>query len=213
MRTSRALVCVGFMIVAWCLVGASSCDTTGGSSSSDSGSSSSASTPAGDPHALTVSNLTASIQANGESNSNFDNLKVSLQGTTVVVVAKPSSSLDEQYTITQEAEDTLSVIKAIKGWYTTVTAIHVQLDGDFTDAQGNTKSEPAAWIEMTDSTLNGINPDGLTTRAFETPSIVFSDGDAYYIHPAIWKNIKSADQDTLNGNSSSGNAIVSPLPN
>jgi hypothetical protein len=168
---------------------------------------------ANDPHALTASNVKASILNNQEQGANFDNLNVSIQqGTIAVVVAKPNTVIDEQDTITKDAEDTLSVVKSVKGWYPTLTAIHVQVDGDFTDAQGNSSTESAAWIEMSSDTLNGINPDGLWSRAFDTPSIVFTDGDAYDIHPAIFKNIKSADQNALGGQSSSGTSVLDTIP-
>jgi hypothetical protein len=170
--------------------------------------------PTGDPHLLTVANVKQSI-VNNENlavNTEWDNLIVEVrQGGQVVVVVKPPAIFDEQGLITQAAEDSLVVVQAVKGWYPGVTVIHMQLDTDFTDQYGQTKSEPAAWLEFTPSTFSKMNPKGLITRTFAQPSDLFALADSYYIHPAVWKTIKSDKRGQL-FTYADGTAIVKPIP-
>jgi hypothetical protein len=145
-------------------------------------------------------------------NSNFDGLKVTIPAAgQVVIVAKPQAS-DEQYLITVEAEDALTAVKAIEGWYKTVTVIHVQVDTDFTDANGNSTSDRGAWIEYSAATFAPINADGLTLLAFERPSRAFALADAYYINRAVWNNIKTEDQTALSGQSFLSPALIDFIP-
>ena len=149
--------------------------------------------PTPDPYALTAANVKQSILDNAHSpflNTNFDAIQVQIQtGGQVVVVAKPTTTWDEQGFITYAAEDALVVVKAVSGWYPDATVIHIQLDSGFTDAYGQATSEPGAWIEFTSATAAKMNPAALTTRTFGQPTDLFAIADAYAIHPAIWKNI------------------------
>src|SRR5439155_7408964 len=136
-------------------------------------------------------NVKQSINANEkfEANTAWDGLTVDVpHGGQIVVVTKPQSSLDEQYFITQCAENSLVVVQAIKGWYAGVSVIHTQCNSDFTDQYGQSTSEPGAWLEFTSLTFNKMNPKGLTTRTFGQPTDLFALADAYYIHPGVWKN-------------------------
>lgn len=197
---------------------AESCASGATESSSDAGgdtattASTAPTSAAGDPHAVTPANISASLRNNEVTNANFDHLQVTVPGAgQVVIVCKPGSLLDEQYTITVEAENALSAVKAIKGWYS-VSVIHMQLDSDFTDSNGNTKTEPAAWIELTNTDFSPLNADGLATPAFEQPSRVFAKGSAYYIHPAVFNKIKSVDQNALNDQYQSGTPLIANTP-
>jgi hypothetical protein len=196
--------------VAWSLMGASSCADSGGSS----GPSNSSAPVAPLSHTLNAANVTQSLRATADGflTSNWDNLKVQVNsGGQVAIVAKPNATWDEQNFITVEAEDTLVAVKAIKGWYTDVTVIHVQLNSDFTDQYGATKTEPGAWIEVTSDTFNKMNPDGLKDRDFEQPTDLFALADAYYVHPAVWKNIDDKHRGQLT-TFADGTAVVTDLP-
>ncbi|MHB8719664.1 MAG: hypothetical protein ACYDAC_12370 [Candidatus Dormibacteria bacterium] len=154
------------------------------------------------------------ILANPEGNGNLDDVTVTVSGTQVVVVDKLGSNavLDEQGLITAEAENTLSVVKAINSGFKGVTLIHVQLDSDFTDSNGNTIKEPAAWIEMTNATFNPINADGLQLSTFSQPADLYAKADAYYIHPAVWKNISSDHRGSLSESSGGISVLATPAP-
>jgi hypothetical protein len=190
------------------IMGASSCDSSpSGNSSGGSGS-----TTAPQSYTLTGANVRQAILANEEQNGNFESFAVSIQaGTQVVFVDKITNFIDEQGLVTAEAEDTLSVIKAIKSGFKGVTLIHVQMDTDFLDSNGNTASEPAAWIEMTSDTFGPINADGLQLPIFSQPENLFAKADAYYIHPGIWKNI-STDHRAPLSDSSSGTTALAQMP-
>jgi hypothetical protein len=167
-----------------------------------------------DPHALTAANVTQSILDNtsGFFSTNFDGLKVQIEpGGQVVVAAKPTTIGDEQGFITSAAEDALVVVKAVNGWYSGVTVIHMQLDSDFTDAYGKTFSAPGAWVEFTSATAAMLNPDGLATKTFDQPTDLFAIADAYTIHPAIWKKIDSQHRGQL-AFPDNGSALITTVP-
>ena len=158
--------------------------------------------------------MTQSIldNASGFLSTNFDGLKVQIEpGGQVVVVAKPTTTWDEQGFITYAAEDALVAVKAVSGWYPDATVIHVQLDSDFTNAYGQTTSEPGAWIEFTSATAGMMNPSGLATSTFDQPTNLFAIADAYTIHPAIWKNISTEHRGQL-VSSDNGPALIASVP-
>jgi hypothetical protein len=207
-KAGRIAITVAAGVASLGIMGASSCD----SSSSGNSSGGSGSSTAPQSYTLTGANVRQAILANEEGNGDFGSFQVSIQGgTQVVFVDKITNFIDEQGLITAEAEDTLSVIKAIKSGFKGVTLIHVQMDTDFTDSNGNTSTEPAAWIEMTSDTFAPINADGLQLPIFSQPANLFAKADAYDIHPGIWKNISTDHRGTLT-DPASGTPALTQIP-
>jgi hypothetical protein len=172
--------------------------------------------PTSDPHALTGANVTKSILNNENDpnipNTDFTGLKVQIEaGGQVVVTADPTNVLDEQNFITTAALDSLEVIQSVKGWYPGITIIHMQLESAFTDQYGHTTTEDGTWLEFTSATFDMINPSGLSANTFSQPTDLYAIADAYFIHPAVWKNINQQHRGQL-VTSDGGPALIHAVP-
>lgn len=165
-------------------------------------SASSTATPAGalpspsaseDPHALTVANVTRSLQENAGFMplANFENLRVTLSasGDEVELDARPNLVLDEHSFLLQAGSDALVAAKAIIGWYPTVLQIDVTLEGTFSDGAGGSSVQPGVSLTLSSATVLGWTSG---TVAAPDPGTVLCYADAYAINPAIW-NVLSAD--------------------
>ena len=153
-----------------------------------------------DPHALTVTNVTKSINDNESFifNDNFDNMKVSISGGVINVTVKPSSLADETDTFKTGAADGLVVAEATLNWYPLATEVHMSVQADFTDINGNTTTEDAAVIDVTKATAAKFNFGGLRDRMGSGDWWIFYyDADGYYVHPAVWKHVSSSDRGEL----------------
>jgi hypothetical protein len=115
---------------------ASSTTTPGGTSASASE----------DPHALTVADVTRSLQENAGFMplANFENLRITISpsGDEVDLDARPNLVLDEHSFLLQAGSDALVAAKAIIGWYPTVLQVGVTLEGTFRDAGGGSSVQP-----------------------------------------------------------------------
>lgn len=158
--------------------------------------------PAADVHALTVANVTNSIHDNQNFifNDKFDNMTVAINGGAITVTVKPSTLWDETDTFKTGAADALVVAEATLNWYPASTRVHVVVQSDFTDINGNTTTEDATVIDLTKTTAAKLNYSGLRDR-MESGEwwIMYYDSDGYYVHPAIWKHVSSSDQGQLLG--------------
>ena len=146
-----------------------------------------------DPHALTVANVTRSLQDNAGFMplANFENLRVSLSpsGDEVELDARPNLVLDEHSFLLQAGSDALVAAKAIIGWYPTVLQIDVTLEGTFSGAAGGSSVQPGVSLTLSSATVLGWSSGAV---AAPDPGTVLCYADAYAINPAIW-NVLSAD--------------------
>ncbi len=158
--------------------------------------------PAADPHALTVSNVINSIHDNQNFifNDKFDNMKVTITGGVISLSVKPTL-FDETDTFKTGAADALVLAEATLNWYPAATQVHVVVQADFTDLNGQTTTEDATVIDLTKTTAAKLNYAGLRDR-MESGEwwIMYFDANGYYVHPAVWKHVSSSDQGLLAGN-------------
>ena len=146
-----------------------------------------------DPHALTVADVTRSLQDNAGFMplANFENLRITISpsGDEVDLDARPNLVLDEHSFLLQAGSDALVAAKAIIGWYPTVLQIGLTLEGTFRDAGGGSSVQPGVALTLSGATVLGWSSGAV---AEPDPSTVFCYADAYAINPAIW-NVLSAD--------------------
>ena len=146
-----------------------------------------------DPHALTVANVTRSLQDNAGFMplANFENLRVSLSasGDEVELDARPNLVLDEHSFLLEAGSDALVAAKAIFDWYPTVMQIDVTLEGTFGDAAGGSSVQPGVSLTLSSATVLGWSSGAV---AAPDPGTVLCYADTYAINPAIW-NVLSAD--------------------
>ena len=146
-----------------------------------------------DPHALTVANVTRSLQDNAGFMPlvNFENLRITLSpsGDEVELDARPNLVLDERSFLLQAGSDAIVAAKAIIGWYPTVLQIDVTLEGTFSDAAGGSSVQPCVSLTLSSATVLGWSSGAV---AEPDPGTVLCYADAYAINPAIW-NVLSAD--------------------
>lgn len=155
--------------------------------------------PAADPHALTVANVTSSIHDNENFifNDKFDNMKVSISGGVISVSVKPTL-FDETDTFKTGAANALVVAEATLNWYPAATQVHVVVQSDFIDLNGNTTTEDATVIDLTKAKAAKLNYSGLRDR-MEAGEwwIMYYNSDGYYVHRAVWKQVSSSAQGLL----------------
>ena len=116
------------------------------------------------------------------------------------MTVKPSTLIDETDTFKTGSADALVVAEATLNWYPAATEVHVAVQADFTDINGNTTTEDATVIDVTKTTASKFNYGGLRDR-MESGEwwIFYYDADGYYVHPAVWKHVSSSDQGQLLG--------------
>jgi hypothetical protein len=167
---------------------ASSTTTPGGTSASASE----------DPHALTVADVTRSLQENAGFMplANFENLRITISpsGDEVDLDARPNLVLDEHSFLLQAGSDALVAAKAIIGWYPTVLQVGVTLEGTFRDAGGGSSVQPGVSVALSGATVLGWSSGAV---AEPDPSTVVCYADAYTINPAIWNVLSAADRGCL----------------
>ena len=167
---------------------ASSTTTPGGTSASASE----------DPHALTVADVTRSLQENAGFMplANFENLRITISpsGDEVDLDARPNLVLDEHSFLLQSGSDALVAAKAIIGWYPTVLQVGVTLEGTFRDAGGGSSVQPGAALTLSGATVLGWSSGAV---AEPDPSTVLCYADTYAINPAIWNVLSAADRGCL----------------
>jgi hypothetical protein len=151
--------------------------------------------PTANPRALTVANVTQSLQDNRHLmvSANLQNLKVTIEpGDQIVdVEVHPTSVWNEVWFLKTAGANALVASKAILGWYPTVLRIQVTLDADFTDTFGKSSTEPGVWIIFTKETAQKFDYAGMAKLDSDA---IFCDADRYWVHPAIWKNISISDR-------------------
>jgi hypothetical protein len=149
-------------------------------------------TPTPDLHALTVDNITRSIQDNRYLVAGLllDNLQVSIDGDQVSVSTRPPG--DENWLFKQGAWLALVASKAVlSGWYPTVKGLSVQVLTEFTSTTGQNSVEPATTLSISMATAKSFSYQGLAERAQGDPSVIYYDADAYNVHLGLWKNVDS----------------------
>jgi hypothetical protein len=151
--------------------------------------------PTVNPRALTVANVTQSLQDNRHLmvSASLQNLKVTIEpGDQIVdVEVHPTSVWNEVWFLKTAGANALVASKAILGWYPTVLRIQVTLDADFTDTFGKSSTEPGVWLIFTKETAQKFDYAGMAKMDSDA---IFCDADRYWVHPAIWKNISISDR-------------------
>ncbi|HXC75843.1 MAG TPA: hypothetical protein VNU19_02220 [Candidatus Acidoferrum sp.] len=129
---------------------------------------------------------------------NFDNMKITISKGVITIASKPNSLWDEQTTFRTGAADGLVAAEATLVWYPAATRVHVVVQTDFTDLNGNTTTEDATIIDITKATGAKLNYSGLRDRMEGGDWwIIDYDANGYYVHPAIWKTLSSSDTGLL----------------
>lgn len=116
------------------------------------------------------------------------------------MTVKPSL-YDETDTFKTGAADALVVAEATLKWYPAATQVHVVVQADFTDLNGQSTTQDATVIDLTKTSAAKLNYGGLRDR-MESGEwwIFYYDADGYYVHPAVWKHVSSSDQGQLISN-------------
>lgn len=156
-------------------------------------------TPPPDTHALTVANVITSINSNTNYifSDDFTNMKVTISGGTINVVATPTTS-SEQTIFRNGAADGLVVAEATLNWYPAAQLVHVVLQANFIDANGQTTTQDATIIDIDKGTAAKFNYSGLRDRMEGGEWwLMYYDANGYYVHPAVWKNISGSDAGQL----------------
>ena len=151
-------------------------------------------TPPVDPRALTVANVTGSIQANKDFvDADLADLQVKIsKGSVVTVWTKPNG--DEIAVFNATARNTLAVSRAVLGYYPKATKVIVRTRVDVTDKFGKAFVDDTMFIMVTKATAAKFGYDGLAGRILGDEIQMFCLGDDAFIPPYISNHLSS---DTL----------------
>jgi len=153
---------------------------------------------AGDPHALTVVNVTRSLRHNAGFMplATFDNLVVTIPPSAdeVDLDVRPNLVLDERTFLLQAGSDALVAAKAIIGWYPTVQWIGVTLQGTFADAAGGSTVQPGVSLSLSSATVQAWSSGAVAAPDADT---ALCYADTYAINPTIWDSLSTSDRGCL----------------
>jgi hypothetical protein len=153
---------------------------------------------AGDPHALTVVNVTRSLRDNAGFMplATFDNLVVTIPPSAdeVDLDVRPNLVLDERTFLLQAGSDALVAAKAIIGWYPTVQWIGVTLQGTFADAAGGSTVQPGVSLSLSSATVQAWSSGAVAAPDADT---ALCYADTYAINPTIWDSLSTSDRGCL----------------
>jgi hypothetical protein len=153
---------------------------------------------AGDPHALTVVNVTRSLRDNAGFMplATFDNLVVTIPPSAdeVDLDVRPNLVLDERTFLLQAGSDALVAAKAIIGSYPTVQWIGVTLQGTFADAAGGSTVQPGVSLSLSSATVQAWSSGTVAAPDADT---ALCYADTYAINPTIWDSLSTSDRGCL----------------
>jgi hypothetical protein len=152
----------------------------------------------GDPHALTVANVTRSLRDNAGFMplATLDNLRVTVPPSAdeVDLVVRPDLVPDEHVFLLQAGADELVAAKAIVGWYPSIQRISVTLEGTFTDAAGRSTVQPGVSLTLSSATVQAWSSGAVAAPGADT---ALCYADTYAINPTIWNALGTGDRGCL----------------
>ena len=153
-------------------------------------------TPAPDPRALTVANLTKSINDNSNAVaplSDFTDMKITISGGDITVTAH-KQWFDEQDAWKTGAWDTWVVSKAILNSYPGATGVTVVMLVDVTDVNGQSSVDNGVTATVSATTAKAYDYGGLQNRIANCEGNMYAASDSYNIAPYIWSKLSSSQQ-------------------
>ena len=152
----------------------------------------------GDPHALTVANITRSLRDNAGFMplATLDNLRVTVPPSAdeVDLELRPNLVPDEHAFLLQAGSDELVAAKALIGWYPTLQRIGVTLEGTFTDAAGRSTVLTGVSLTLSSTTVQAWSSGAVAAPEADT---ALCYADTYAINPTIWNSLSTSDRGCL----------------
>ncbi len=148
-----------------------------------------------DYHALTVENVTKSINDNSSYTvADLTGLEVSIKRGVITVYTKPLG--DETAVFSATARNAYTVSRATQsGWYKGVTEVIVRTRVDVTDKFGAASVDDSMFIQIKSTTASKFSYDGLAGRVLDNPVEMFCLADDGVIPPYILDHIPTAAKD------------------
>jgi len=151
--------------------------------------------PLVDEHALTVANVTKSLQDNDSflAPRSFDAPRVQIGEGDIdgeVYITITPSLLNETDALTKGSVAALKATKALFDWYPGLTVIDVGVVADVTNQYGNQYKDQVASITISNLTARKFDYSGLADRVLADNKLLFCVADGYSITNVVWTKIK-----------------------